>query len=74
MYYFPLIRLANRVVIDPDWITPGTVLTVPNLQANLNDTGARALIRADMLNIAGLYDRKNWPVGASELRRLANTL
>jgi len=74
MYYFPLIKLANQVITDPDRIYPGTVLSIPNLQANLNDAGARALIRADMLNTAGLYDRRNWPVGASELRRLANTL
>jgi hypothetical protein len=74
MYYFPLIRLANPIVTDPDRLTPGTVLTIPNLQANLNNAQARASLRADMLAIAGLYDWRNWPVGAEELRRLANAL
>jgi hypothetical protein len=75
MYYFPLIRLANAgIVPDPDSIVPGTVLIIPNLQRNLDNGAARAAIRADMLNIAALYDRRGRPNAAAELRSLANTL
>ncbi|MCL2801614.1 MAG: LysM peptidoglycan-binding domain-containing protein [Treponema sp.] len=75
MFYFPLIRLANSsVVTDPDRIEPGTVLVIPNLPPNLNSDGAKAQMRADMLNTAARYDRQNMPQSAAELRRLAGRL
>jgi hypothetical protein len=75
MYYFPLIRLANaNVVPDPDTIEVGTNLVVPNLQRNLDNPGASALIRADVLAIAAQYERQNKPVAAQTLRNLATRL
>ena len=75
MFYFPLIRLANaNVVTNPDFIFPGTVLVIPDLQANLNSAGARILLKAEMLSAAVHYERLNQPRAASELRNLANGL
>jgi len=75
MYYFPLIRLANaNVISDPDVIEPGTNLVVPNLQRNLDNPGARAAIRADMLSIAQQYERQSKPNAAATLRSMANRL
>jgi hypothetical protein len=75
MFYFPLIRLANAgIVSDPDVLYPNANLVIPDLQQNLNNAGAKALIRDDMLSVAAQYDRKNMPKAAAELRRLAATL
>ena len=75
MYFFPLIRLANAsAVSDPDVIEVGTVLVIPDLQRNLNDSGASGLLRADMLAVAGQYDRQSKPNAAARLRNLANRI
>jgi len=75
MFYFPLIRLANILkVSDPDVLEVGETLIIPDLQANLNNPVARALIKADMLQTATMYDRKNMPNSASQLRTYANRL
>jgi len=75
MYYFPLIRLANaNVVSDPDVIEVGTRLVIPDLQRNLNNDGAKAAIRADMLSIAQQYERQSKPNAAATLRNMANRL
>ena len=75
MYFFPLIRLANTsAVSDPDVIEVGTSLVIPDLQRNLNNTGAKALIKQDMNSIAGQYDRQGKPNAAARLRSLANSL
>ena len=75
MYFFPLIRLANaRAVPDPDVIEVGTNLVIPDLQRNLDNAGANVLIRADMLAIAGQYERQSKPNAAATLRNLATRL
>jgi len=75
MFYFPLIRLANASQIsNPDVIIPGINLIIPDLQANLNNPGARRLLKAEMLSTATHYDRLNIPEAAARLRALANEL
>jgi hypothetical protein len=75
MYFFPLIRLANAgAVSDPDSIEVGTNLVIPNLQRNLDSAPANALIRADMLAIAGQYEKQSKPNAAATLRNLATRL
>ena len=75
MFYFPLIRLANAsYVSNPDFILPGIPLVIPDLNANLNDPGARKLLKAEMLSTAAHYDRLNIPDAAAQLRALADEL
>ncbi|MCL1927781.1 MAG: LysM peptidoglycan-binding domain-containing protein [Treponema sp.] len=75
MYFFPLIRLANeQVVPNPDEISVGTVLVIPDLQRNLDNAGANASIRADVLKAADHYDRLGDHGAAQELRNLAARL
>jgi hypothetical protein len=74
-YFFPIIMLASReTVTDPDLIEPGMVLTVPDLQKNLDDPGARAKLKEFLNEIAGVYDRKGQAVTRDQLRALAASL
>jgi len=75
-FYYPLIIMASRdLVEDQDYIEPGMVLTIPNLQANLNDARARASMKAFFLEIADITDRQHKrPNDAAGLRKLANSL
>jgi LysM repeat protein len=58
-YYFPLIMLASRnAVADPELIEPGTKLTIPDLQKNLNNAAARGEIKKFLKDVAGVYDQK----------------
>ena len=73
--YFPLIMLGSPgIVKDPDEIEPGMRLTIPNLRRNLDDAGAKARIKSYLVEIAAIYDRRDRPHYANELRRLANSL
>ncbi|MDR2922010.1 MAG: LysM peptidoglycan-binding domain-containing protein [Treponema sp.] len=73
-FYYPLIMMASKdVVEEQDLIEPGTVLTIPKLQANLDDARARASMKKFFLEIAGITDRKR-PKDAAGLRKLANSL
>jgi len=75
LYYFPLIRLANaNVISDPDLIISGTSIYIPNLQANLDNSGARASLKAEMFSTAELYERRSMPRTAAEIRNLADKL
>jgi len=75
MFFFPLIRLGNaNIVPDAEVIEVGTNLVIPDLQKNLNNAGAKALLREDMLSIARQYERINRPNSAAILKRLANRL
>ena len=76
MYYFPLIRLANAATVsaDPDVLEVGTTLIIPDLQRNLNNSGAKALIKQDMISIASQYERQSKPNAASKLKTLAKGL
>jgi hypothetical protein len=74
-YYFPLIMLASsEVVLDPDLIEPGMVLTIPDLQKNLNDAKARAKVKKFLIQIAGVYDKKEDEKTRDRLKALAELL
>jgi len=74
-YYYPVIMLASRnVVADPDKIQPGMVLTVPNLQRNLNNPSSRAAMKGVINDCAGIEDRRKRASTASGLRARANSL
>ena len=52
-YFFPLIMIAStNVVIDPNLLKPGDVLSVPDLNKNLNDPSARAHLKTLMEDFA----------------------
>ncbi|GHV86674.1 hypothetical protein AGMMS50230_22820 [Spirochaetia bacterium] len=74
IYYFPLIRLANTSIVDPDVIKVGTKLLIPDLQRNLNNAGAKAAIRDDMISVASQYDKKGKTNAAAALKNLASRL
>jgi hypothetical protein len=74
-YYFPLIMLASQdVVKDPDLIEPGMSLTIPDLQKNLDDPGARQKVKEFLNEIAGVYNTKGNPATRDRLRALAASL
>jgi hypothetical protein len=77
-YYFPLIMLASRsAVYDPDVIIGRTMLTVPDLQRNLNDPGARQKLKDYLYEVADLYGSKRtrWSAQTrNRLRALASSL
>jgi hypothetical protein len=58
-YFFPLIALASGDVIpDAGVLEPGTKLTIPNLDKNLNDPGARQSLKSLLYDIADVYEKK----------------
>ena len=75
-FYYPLIlQVSGDVVSDPDKIYPGTVLTVPNLNTNLNDARARASLKRFLLEIANsIEDRRNRHGTAEGMRQRSNSL
>ena len=74
-FYFPVIMMASSdIVLDPDKIEPGMVLTVPDLQKNLNDARAKTNIKNFLMDIAKIEDDRDRPRDAEGLRNLANTL
>ena len=74
-FYYPLIMMASRdLVEDQDLIEPGTVLTIPKIQPNLNDARARASMKKFFLEVADITEREHKrPKDAAGLRKLANT-
>jgi len=73
-FYYPLIMMASKnIVNNQDYILPGTVLTIPNLQANLDDTRARESMKKFFLEVANTTDRKR-PADAAGLRKLVREL
>ena len=72
--YFPIIMLASSdVVLDPDKIEPGMVLTLPDIQKNLDNARAKASMKEFFLEIAKTYDDRNRSEDAEALRELANS-
>ncbi|MDR1363791.1 MAG: LysM peptidoglycan-binding domain-containing protein [Spirochaetaceae bacterium] len=58
-YYFPLIMFASQTtVVDPDKIEPGQILTIPDLQINLDNIISRLQLKAMLLDVAFVYDGK----------------
>ena len=73
-FYYPLILMASSSVIkDQDRIIPGMRLTIPRLQANLDDPKARASMKRFFLETASITERKR-PRDAAGLRNIANSL
>jgi len=64
---------SKDIVKDQDFILPGMVLTVPVLQANLNDSRARESMKKFFLDIANITDRKR-PEDAAGLRKLVREM
>jgi hypothetical protein len=75
-YYYALILQASRdLVANQDVIEPGMILTIPNLQANLNDSRARASMKNFFLEVAEITEREHKrPQDAVGLRKLAESL
>jgi hypothetical protein len=74
-HYYPVIMLASSdVVLDPDKILPGMVLTIPDLQRNLNDVRAKASIKGVMMDCSVIENNRNRPDTAKGLRELSRSL
>ncbi|MDR1596918.1 MAG: hypothetical protein LBR99_04355 [Treponema sp.] len=71
-YFFPLIMLAsNDLVKDPDLIEPGMILSVPDLQRNLDNADARQAMKEFFRDIAGVYEQKAGDATRDSRRKLA---
>ena len=66
-YYFPLIMVASENVSDPELITPGKTLIIPDYNANINDKEQAAKLKPYFKDIAGVYKQKKTP-GAKDIR------
>jgi len=74
-FFYPVILLASRdVVVDVDKIEPGMVLSLPDLQRNLDDPKARANIKQFLLEVAKIEDNRDRPQTAEGLRNLSDSL
>lgn len=70
-YYFPLIMLASRnVVSDPELITPGMKLTIPNFEKNIKDKEAAKKMSSFFRDLTGVYRQKDTPAAADILPHL----
>ena len=74
-FLYPVVLLAsNDVVLDPDRIAPGMVLTIPDIQRNLNNARARANIRDFLFEIADVEEGRGRQPTADGLRQRASRL
>ncbi|MCL2442478.1 MAG: LysM peptidoglycan-binding domain-containing protein [Treponema sp.] len=74
-YFYPVIMLASSdVVLDPDKINPGMELNIPDLQANLNNPGARRAMKSVIIDCAKIEEKRNRPVVAQHLKARADKL
>lgn len=77
-YYFPIIMLASsQTILDPDMIEPGMVLTIPDLQKNLNDSSAHQNMKKFFQEIADVYKTKKTATAKKtreELQKIASKL
>jgi hypothetical protein len=75
-YYYPLIIMASRhLVEDQDKIEPGWVLTIPDLQANLNDPRAKASMKNFFLEVAEILELEHKrPRDSAGVRKVSESL
>ncbi|MCR5189595.1 MAG: LysM peptidoglycan-binding domain-containing protein [Treponema sp.] len=58
-YYFPLIMLASRnVVQDPEFISPGMELTIPSFEKNINNAEKAKVLSLYFKDISDVYKKK----------------
>lgn len=70
-YYFPLIMLASRnVVSDPELITPGMKLTIPDFDKNISDKANGKKFSSYFRDLSGVYKQKDTPAAADILPHL----
>ena len=67
IYYFPLIMVASSNVSDPELISPGAKLVIPDYNANINDKAQAAKLKPYFKDIANVYKQKKTP-GAPDIR------
>ena len=73
-YYFPLIMLASRTVVqDPEMIRPGMKLTIPSLEKNINNVEKAKILSPYFKDIAGVYKQKKTKV-APDIREHLNEI
>lgn len=70
-YYFPLIMLASHnVVSDPELITPGMKLTIPNFEKNIKDAAVAKKLSPYFKDLSEVYKQKDTPAAADILPHL----
>ncbi|MBR1721800.1 MAG: LysM peptidoglycan-binding domain-containing protein [Treponema sp.] len=70
-YYFPLIMLASHnVVNDPELITPGMKLTIPNFEKNIKDEAVAKKLSSYFRDLSEVYRQKDTPAAADILPHL----
>jgi Tfp pilus assembly protein FimV len=73
--FFPLILAASPgTVNDPDKISPGMKLKIPDLQKNLDKSGSRTALKAMLNQTAPIYVGKGDMATAKSLREKADSL
>jgi glutamine cyclotransferase len=61
-FYYPVIMLASRgVVINPDKIKPGMILTIPNLERNKANADGRRSMKNCLNGFANIEKTKQNP-------------
>jgi hypothetical protein len=74
-YYYPVIALANiNKIQDPDKIEPDTQIIIPNLQRNLNDAGARAVVKQALIAAVPFEISRDRRDTADGIRKLADSM
>ncbi|GHV82840.1 hypothetical protein AGMMS50212_01800 [Spirochaetia bacterium] len=55
--FFPIITTANKSITNPDRLTPGSEIIIPNLKSNLENPTAKAAVRKSISDAAARYKR-----------------
>jgi hypothetical protein len=74
-YYYPVIFIANLTKLqDADKIEPDTQLVIPDLQRNLNDAGARIVVKQALLGSIPFEHSRNRDRTADGMLEVSNSL
>jgi hypothetical protein len=74
-YYYPVIVAANGSLIqNPDKIDPGLQIIIPDLQRNLNDSGARGIVKQALTAGIPFEQSRSRNETADGMRELSNSL